>query len=173
MDEVIPQNGEFRLPSVPRSYMANADVILYSNYIKDLGINQNLEYGDWYYVRDGTYGISKIFYKNDMNNFEDFEFLTNKDKYIRLISQEEALNVIRSLGYDYSFESPIITNALTGGVEISITNLFFGVTFKASSSTAHGAHVKAAYLAYLHRKTISDSNLKLKNHKEFGDTHVD
>lgn len=143
-----------KFPEVPRTYVASPEVRLFSYYFKKLGANQDLSYGDWYYIEENGLGITKIYYKNDVNNYDDFKFFASK-RYIRIIGQDEALNIIRVLGYDYAYECPVEFNEF-GQITLKLESYDGATSLSVTASNAHAAHVKAAFLAYTQIKNIND-----------------
>lgn len=158
--KVEPTNG-FKVPEVPRTYVYTEDVLLNSLLLKKLGIAQNLQYGDWYFIKHEDSILTKIYHKDGADNMEDFDFLS-KGNYVRIIGQDEGLNLLNSLGYTYPK-----TNAATI-YENGIRNAKFehylqGTGISVSSFTMHGCILRAACIAVQISKMQSEIIPELRN----------
>jgi len=101
--------------------------------------------------------LYKVYHKNEVDSMEDFEFMSKTD-YVRLISQDEAFNILHDLGFMYNMESmdPAIGLTPMGRWYVDVHNPNCGLHFKAEAYNLHSAHLKAAYTAFLHSKNTQD-----------------
>lgn len=165
------KRDEFKMPNnLPRTYVASEDVITYSYYLKQLGVEQNLKYGDWYYIRleDGTC-LTKVFAKglgDEVENWDDFDLYTKE--YFRIVSQEEAINLLRSLGFNYSDDDVPIEIDKFGCVRAVFHSEISGLSLSVDSSNTHGAVLKAACIAAMQAKNFYELRPKPLKGK---DTH--
>lgn len=150
-------------PDVPRTFVATPEVRLYSYYFKKAGANQDLRYGDWYFVLENGIPLTKVYHKNDVNSYDDFQFISSKN-YIRLITQEEAFNIVRVLGFMFDEESPTMPvdfDFMTGQTTVRIFEPKSSISIEATASNPHGAWVKVAFLAYSQTKHLNDYTSQL------------
>ncbi len=169
MEEKLP---DFKFPTKLTTHTElNGDVIAYSFYLKLMGADQSLSFGDWYYTKnEDQETIARIYNKTTMDT-GDFDFWTSSN-YVRMISQQEALDIIKELGYDivHSMSGLSLNNRTT----VCINGVTLGVVYTVESSCEHAAYLKAAYLASVTNKNVIDNNkaiestglFKVKGYKE-------
>lgn len=145
-------------PKLQRFYVLDADVALYSYYLKLAGVSQDLEFGDIYYlVQDGKTVVRSFEGTADLESYEDFEFRSNAH-YVRMVRQEEALNMIMSLGFssDGFYMSEQFCN-------LTLANPILAMNFTVAAHNTHSTILKAAYIAFNLISDISESNKTIKS----------
>lgn len=164
---------EFKFPSnFPRHYVNSLDVALYSMYLKSLGADQTLKYGDWYYIRDEETNqpVAYLFEKEDALeelSGKSMDFFLNGE-YVRAISQDEAISIMRRLRYEYSENNPPIDiDQEDGETTVAFDNHQLQIGIVTSASNPHAAHLKAACLACAQSKAFSTANEDLVKSKMF------
>ncbi len=160
-------NETFKIPKVPRHSYHTGEVILYSYYLKTLGIDQTLNLGDWYYIKnpDGL-TVAKLYSKITFD-FDDFTEFSNGE-YIRMITQEEALNILSIYGYKYANDTVPIITAEDGQTSVNFDNDDCKVGIVTLAGSAHAAHLKAAYLITAQSKSLHEISNAMKESKFFG-----
>lgn len=170
MSEKKDSSGtEFKVPEFSRNSANSMEVILYSYYLKVLGVPQNLTYGDWYYVPtdENEQGfLCKVYHKESTNddkfNFSDFELLSSK--YIRMVSIDEALALLNFYGYYYSEENAILISPMDRKAIIALDNNLAQTGITAAGSCIHGAHLKALFMVMSNYKSLTEiDNCMLKS----------
>lgn len=161
----------FKFPS-NKNPSFSIETVLYSFYLKTLGVDQTLKYGDWYYNCDGDLSEIMVYsVKKDYDNYDDFKLLSDGN-YVRIISQEEGLNILRTMGYKYTTEGQPIIISDDGQTNVSFDNDIGKVGITTTATSCHAAHLKAAYLVSAQTKIVMDANNTLsktnffKIHKE-------
>ena len=144
----------FKIPDVPKTYIASQDVINYSFFLKKLGLSQKLEYGDWYCLSDKGGVVCKIYHKENVDSMNEFELFTDKN-YVRIVNQEEALNLLKISEYKHPIKNAIAINPY-GYTTMRFDNHIIGNGIIVSASSEHGCCVKAAYMALATRKLMTE-----------------
>jgi hypothetical protein len=153
---------EFKFPEVPRNYMANPEVLAYSYYLKQMNATQELRHGDFYYTQspEKNSGMVEVYTKVGIDTYDDFNLMSGKN-YVRLISESEALNLLRAVGFDFARKDPIrITNF--GIVTLNMWNALFKIGLTVTATCTHSAYVKAAALGFMQVKNLDQYMHKLQ-----------
>ena len=147
----------YSIPELRKNYYNDPEVMVLSYYLKTIGLSQNLNAGDIYYVKNEE-GMPKVwvYTKNEADTYEEFDFLSSGN-YFRMITQEEALTLIKYCGYNHD---PV------GGIDVQDdgeTRLsFMSPTLRSNVGVNAGniqaAYLKAAYLVAANNKMIADAN---------------
>lgn len=154
----------FKFPERLLNIPNDPEILVYSAYLKTMGIDQDLKLGDWYYQKDeeGSYE-PKLHYKNNVEDTKDFELATSGG-FIRLISFEEALDALKSFNYFLSEDSmQIEENDEDATTTLNIVNPALDICFKATSTSLHAATLKALYLASAVYKSNTEANSDLED----------
>lgn len=158
---------KFEFPKVGK-HTINLEVLIYSSYLKTLGADQQLSYGDWYCtsedpdLKNGKFIVALYTKKEADINAEDIEFAAN-DKYVRIINQEEALNIIRSMGFGYSeVHTPIFIEP-NGKATVIFENLKSEITSIIAADNLHAAHLKTAFTLLSQNKVSCEASNDMTN----------
>lgn len=158
----------FELPKVAKHSLNYVDVIVYSYYLKSLGLEQKLQYGDWYATGNldekGNHTgktlihlYTKLPNEDKDENFDDFEFEIN-GQYVRIVPQDEALNLIKALGFNYAYSHTPIDIQEDNKTCVAFENPTSEVVISASATNPHAAHLKAACLIVSQYKAVVEAN---------------
>jgi hypothetical protein len=155
-----------RVPTAPD----DPDILIYSAYLKTLGVDQDLKIGDWFYRYDDEVDayILKLNAKETVDNIEDFE-ATDAREFIRLVALEEALDALKKFSYVFSEDALPIEENEDGSYTINIYNMALDISLKVTCASLHATVLKALYLAATIFKTNVDCNNSLVNNPLFGD----
>lgn len=147
------------------------EVLVYSAYLKCLGVDQNLKFGDLYFTTfsDGENDqyILGIYGKDGMENMEDFE-LASKSELIRIIPIEEALDIIKEFNFQLS-EDYLPIEESEEIITINLCNQNLSMDLSVSCFGLHSTILKAAYIVSALTKANIDCNNELAHTKFFGD----
>jgi hypothetical protein len=163
--KVKKMSDPFKVPKVPRHSYHTGEVILYSYYLKTLGLDQTLNYGDWYYIQSEGRTLAKLYSKASFD-YDDFTEFT-KDEYIRMVTQEEALNILNIYGYNYANDTIPIVTAADGQTSVHFDNDDYKAGIVTLANSSHSAHLKAAYLVLCQSKALHDIGNAMKTSKFF------
>ena len=160
------KHDKYSIPDLRKNYYNDPEVMILSYYLKTIGMSQNLQAGDIYYVKNEN-GMPRawVYTKNEADTYEEFDFLSSGN-YFRMITQEEALTLIKYCGYSHD---------AIGGIEVQDdgeTRLSFqSPTLRANVGVLAGniqaAYLKAAYLVAANNRAISDANLLMEKEDFF------
>lgn len=160
---------KFGFPKVPRvdSYK-DTEVILFSAYLRKCGLNQDLEYGDWYVPKSSIKDqeLEPRIYNEKIDDAiaENFDIIQQRN-YIRLVSLQEAINILTSLNF-----IPIDPAVDDGeGVELTLWNNDFEFGLNVEGKTLHGTYLKAVILAYSTVEKIEKISSEFRNDKTIFD----
>lgn len=159
---------EFLPPNLPRNVNNSTDVIIYSFYLKCLGVDQTLEYGSWYYAPEENTLLCKVYHKTEEElDMDTFDMMADSN-YFRMITQDEALGLLNYYGYKYADDTnPIVISPIDGRANVSFDNDFNQVALVVGCSSVHAAHLKALYLVLCQNKNTLESQAVLKKCKFF------
>ena len=168
--EVEKKKFSFKFPQRSSSIPNETEVLIYSAYLKNLGIDQDLKLGDWYYLLDEESGqyILALNSKKSVDTTEDFELATSGD-FIRLISFEEAMDALKQFGYILAEDAPPIEENADGSFTMNVYGSAIDVSLKVTCGSIHATALKALYLASSVYKTNVECNNELAKLPMFSD----
>ena len=148
---------EFEFPESPGNYAYHSEVIAYSYYLRILGYPQKLKYGDYYYKRDTSDDFKISLYLTDSKSMSDENLELLGASFFRMVSIEEAIVMINRYGYSFTMANGIAINDDLSTV-MNLVNNTVGISYRVTATNPHACYLKAAYLAAIQTKSLTDAN---------------
>lgn len=161
----------YSIPELRKNYYQDPEVVILSYYLKTLGVNQNLNAGDIYYVKSEE-GLPKawIYTKNEPDTVDEFEFMTSGN-YFRMVTQEEAMTLIRFCGYSHEPVNGISVED-SGTTTISVGSPTLQTSLTVCGANIHATYLKAAYLVAANNKSLADANDLIETDSFFNNVKI-